>query len=301
MNQERVETLYSQRNIHTVLHESIKSQLDGMFLTWALMAFIRIPEWISQNYYESKNCRLDLLFEKIEEEGLESLVVYVAAAIVHTHNVQTIQQVVGYLSAYMPHECPFERAVTAGEILALLSKENGFYHIQRNGQGVPATIAINHWPHIDKKLMSSFEWINDTCFNPPMIEKPKRVKNNHECGYHTIHEPLLLGSMTQHDEKQNYKAINLLNEIEWVLDPDVLAEPEVPSKPLETPEQHQNFTAMVQASRFIYRLLRKAKCFFFGWQYDSRGRLYSHGYHVNLQAAEYKKACLSFNKEEYLT
>ena len=41
--------------------------------------------------------------------------------------------------------------------------------------------------------------------------------------------------------------------------------------------------------------------FYFCWQNDSRGRIYSHGYHVNFQAAEYKKACLSFNKFEVLT
>ena len=300
MNQERIEALYSQRNIHTMLHESIRAELPGMFLTWALMAFLKIPDWLSKDYYESKNLRLDDLFEKIESEGLESLVVYVAAAIVHTHSVQTIQQCVGYLAAYMPHECPFDRARTAAEVLALLSKENGFYHIQRNGQGTPATIAINHWPHIDKKLMASFDWINDTCFNPPMIEKPQLVTDNRHCGYKTLAEPLILGSLTEHSKKQNYKAINLLNSIEWVLDEKVLAEPERPSKPLDTSDQHQNFTAMVQASKFIYRML-KGKRFWLCWQYDSRGRIYSHGYHVNLQAAEYKKACLSFNREELLT
>ena len=275
--------------------------IAGNILIWALKAFFKIPDWISETYYESKNIRLDLLFEKIESEGLESLVVYIAAAIVHTHAVQTIQQCVGYLSAYMPHDDPFDRARTASELLGLLSTEDGFYHIQRNGQGTPATISVNHWPFIDEKMMDNFDWINNTCFNPPMIERPNLVFDNHTCGYKTLREPLLLGTLTQHESKLNYDTINSLNQIEWVLDPDVLAEPETPSKPLDTPEQHQNFTAMAQASKFIYRLLNKFKCFFFCWQYDSRGRLYSHGYHVNLQAAEFKKASLSFNRYEKLT
>lgn len=300
LDQQRIEALYSQRNVHTVLHKAIEYELDKMFLTWSLMAFMRISEWIAGTYYESKNKRLDELFEKIEAEGLESLVVYVAATILHTHNTQTIQQAVGYLQGYMPHDCPFDRARTASEVLALCSREGGFYHIQRNGQGNPATIAVNHWPFIDKKLLNSFEWINDTCFNPPLIEPPVEVFNNHGCGYHTIHEPLVLGVLTQHEEKQDYQAINLLNQIEWVLDEQVLAEPERPSKPLTTMEQHQNFNTMVASSQFIYRLL-KGKRFWLCWQYDSRGRIYSHGYHVNLQAAEYKKACLSFNRYEELT
>jgi hypothetical protein len=247
--------------------------------------------------------RLKILKEKIEAEGLDDLIVWIAAAVIHTHSVQTIQQCVGYLSNYMPHEDPFDKARTAAELLALLSKESGmgaFYHIQRNGQGVPATICVSRWPIIDKKLMSSFDWINDTCFNPPLIEKPIEVKDNRHCGYHSLAEPLILGTLTQHDEKQNYQTINHLNEIEWLLDQEVMREPEIPGKPLETAEQHQNFTAMVQSSKFIYRLLGEDP-FWFCWQYDSRGRIYSHGYHVNFQSAEYKKAMLSFNREEYLT
>jgi len=304
MNQEQIEALYSQRNIHTVLHESIKYQLDKLLLNWALIAFMKIPEWLEGEYYASKQMRLQKLKEKVDTKGLEELVVWIAAAVIHTHNTQTIQQCVGYLSGYMPHENPFDRAKTAGELLGLLSKESGpgaFYYIERHGTGAPATIAVNHWPLIDKQLLSSFDWINDTCFNPPLIEAPLPVVDNYSCGYHTIQEPLILGSLTQHDQEQNYSVINKLNEIEWVLDPDVLKENEVPSKPLETPEQHQNFISMVQESNFIYRLLNQFKNFWLCWQYDSRGRSYSHGYHVNFQAAEYKKALLSFNKEEYLT
>jgi hypothetical protein len=299
MNQVQMEALYSQRNNHTVLHESIKNQLNGIFINWALVAFIRIPQWLEGEYYDSKMERLKTLKEKIESEGLEDLVVWIAAAIIHTHKVQTIQQCVGYLSAYMPHDDAFDRAKTASELLALCASP-GFYIIQRNGSGIPATIIVTHWPFIEREFLASFEWINDTCFNPPLIEKPKKVSNNHECGYHTIHEPLLLGTLTQHDEPQNYKAINILNEIEWILDQEVLAEPERPSKPFPNQQAQLNFMEMARASQFIYQLLGKDS-FYLSWQYDSRGRIYSHGYHVNLQAAEYKKACLSFNQFEELT
>jgi hypothetical protein len=200
----------------------------------------------------------------------------------------------------MPHENAFARARTAAELIALCAQDTGLYAVERHGSGEPATIKVNHWPLIDKHLLSAFSWINDTCFNPPMVEPPKKVSNNIQCGYHTINEPLILGSLTMHTLPQNYKAINILNKIEWILDQDVLAEPEVPSKPHKNKLCREQFTAMVQASKFIYGLLADAP-FYFGWQYDSRGRSYSHGYHVNLQAAEYKKACLSFNKYEVLT
>lgn len=43
------------------------------------------------------------------------------------------------------------------------------------------------------------------------------------------------------------------------------------------------------------------KPFYFKWAYDKRGRVYSHGYHINIQSSEYHKACLSFSKSVELT
>ena len=44
-----------------------------------------------------------------------------------------------------------------------------------------------------------------------------------------------------------------------------------------------------------------SKPFYFKWAYDKRGRVYSRGYHVNVQANEFHKACLSFSKSVDLT
>ena len=44
-----------------------------------------------------------------------------------------------------------------------------------------------------------------------------------------------------------------------------------------------------------------SKPFYFRWAYDKRGRVYSKGYHINIQANEYHKACLQFIKSVALT
>ncbi|WP_219811313.1 DNA-directed RNA polymerase, partial [Campylobacter concisus] len=44
-----------------------------------------------------------------------------------------------------------------------------------------------------------------------------------------------------------------------------------------------------------------SKPFYFKWAYDKRGRVYSKGYHIQIQASEYHKACLSFSKSVDLT
>jgi len=300
MNQAEMEALYSQRNRHVVLNESIRSHLCDMFQMFAIKGFYLIPNFLAKSYYDSKNARLIELKQSLGPGDLENLIVSIIATVIHSRSIMTIQQAVGYLSNSMPHEDTFDRAKTASELLAIMSDPNGLYEIQRNGSGVPATIEVHHWDYLEKKLLHNFQWINDTCFNPPLIEAPKEVTSNKRCGYHTLDEPLILGSLTAHTEKQDFVSINSLNKIEWVFDPDVLAEPEVPSKPPANAEAHLQFQDMVRSSNFIYKLLGQDP-FWFCWQYDSRGRIYSHGYHVNLQSQEYKKALLNFNQQEMLT
>lgn len=304
MKQAKIEALYSQRNIHTVLHEAIRSELEGFFLNWALVAFSKIPSWMDPlvPYYESKLVRLNTLRKEFKRypQACENLIVAIAASVLHTPKVQTIQQCTGYLQAFMPHEEHFDRVKTAGELLALCASPTGLYDIRRHGNGEPATVELNHEEVVQHQFRSAFDWINDTSFNLPMVEKPAPVSNNIQCGYKTINEPLILGNLTMHNKKQNHKAINILNGIEWVLDQDVLAEPEVPSKPLKTKEQELLFRDMVINSNRVYKILGTDP-FWLCWQYDSRGRIYSHGYHVNLQAQEYKKALLNFNRMERLT
>lgn len=299
MNQAKMEALYSQRNNHAMLHSEIKAQLETTFAPVTMQLFLRIDHYLEQDYYPSKAARIAEL-RAAGKEQIEKWIVAIIAAVIHTRQTQTIQQVVGYIASHMPHENPFACAVTAGELLALGAKPGGLYEIERHGSGSPATIRVNHWDYLDKNLLHIFNWINDTHFNPPLIEKPKEVVNNQSCGYHTIDEPCILGRYTMHDDKICLATINTLNAIEWVLDPWVLSEPEVPGNPITDPQAHQQFIHMAQQSRKLYQMYSNQP-FWLVWQADSRGRYYSHGYHINLQAQEYKKALLNFNRYEELT
>jgi len=297
MNQAEMEALYSQRNNHSMLHNEIKAELEGIFAPIALKLFLRIDQYLASEYYESKQLRIAQL---IRELDVEKTIVAIIATVIHTRKIQTIQQAVGYLANHIPHDSPFDRAITAGELLALGTSTGGLYTIVRPGSGILATVEVNHWNYLDKHLLHAFDWINDTQFNPPLIEPPKEVQNNHSCGYHTIDEPCILGKFTMHDGRINLDTINTLNAIEWRLDPDVLAEPETSGKPFENPEARLQFIQMAAQSKRVYQAI-KDRTFYLAWQADSRGRYYSHGYHVNLQAQEYKKALLNFNKMETLT
>jgi hypothetical protein len=115
-----------------------------------------------------------------------------------------------------------------------------------------------------------------------------------------VQEPLILGQYTQHELPLDYATVNTLNGIKWKLDQDVLAEPEVYPCENGDAQARKNAANHVAQARKLYQELGE-KPFHLAWQYDSRGRIYSHGYHVNLQSYEYKKASLSFAKQEYLT
>jgi hypothetical protein len=272
-----------------------QAEIEALFSPVALMLFFKIDSYMEGEYYESKNVRI----KELQHDKVEDYIVAIIAAAIHTKQTQTIQQMVGYVANHMPHEDAFDRAKTAAELIALGHRPGKLYEIIRN-ENAPATIRVNHWDYLESRLLHMFAWINNTHFNLPLIEPPVKVTNNHSCGYHTIKEPCILGQYTMHEDKINLETINQLNSIEWVLDQEVLKEPEMPGKPITDPQVHQQFTDMANMSRHVYKLLG-TRPFWFAWQADSRGRYYSHGYHVNLQAQEYKKAMLSFNKWETLT
>lgn len=299
-SQKTIESLYSQRNIKAVLFNAVTSQLDGLLLNWAIRAYVKLPEYLDKEYHSSKNKRLLILKEQIKRDGLEKLIVQIAVAVLHSHQPQTIQQCVGYLQTSLDHEDHFDRVKTAAELLAVCASDKGFYSIHHKGSGYSIWITVNNWPLIDSVMLEQFEWINDTMFNPPLLEPPKRVTDNSNCGYHTFNEPLILGNHTQHEGHQDYDSLNILNRIPWLLDWDVLSEPETTPAELNTAKKKQEFMEHVKQSESVYDLLG-TQPFYLAWQPDSRGRLYSHGHHVNFQSHEYKKAMLSFNHFEVLT
>lgn len=306
-SQVMMEALFSQRNIHDVLHRSIEQQLDKMFLTWAIGCYLRIEDYLEQFYYtakgepfDSKNTRIAELRNLIEEIDLDHIIVAIVAAVIRGKKDQTIQQVIGYLESYMPHEDVFDRVKTAGELLAICSGKDRFFEIRRDSIEDSPMIICNHWGKVLNTFESQLAFIDDTFYNPPLVEKPRKVRSNRSCGYHTIQEPLILGRQTMHDHNTSYDVINHLNEIPWHLDSMVLTHPERPVTEDPDDQEIANHVKHIGQAQRIYKVLGQ-QTFWMVWQYDSRGRIYTHGHHVNLQSHEYKKAMLNFGTERVIS
>ena len=127
-------------------------------------------------------------------------------------------------------------------------------------------------------------------------------KNNKGGGYLSGSGSMILGRMNHNEYHQAVEVINHLQNIPWSLDLRMLEFEETSKKNLDTPEKQVNFARMRDNSEQVYReLLDQGNKFYFVWKRDSRGRSYSQGYHVNLQANSYKKSLLNFHKQELLT
>jgi len=298
-SQAMMEAMFSQRNIHDVLHRTIAYQLDKMLLTWSIGAYIRLEKFLSADYFESKNERLSVLREYLQNNDLEDIIVAVAASVIRGKRDQTVQQCLGYLEKYMPHTNVFDRVRTAGEVLAVCGGEGRLFEIRRVTLDSPPLVVVNHWNAVLDTFHDQLEWIDDTFYNPPLVEKPKKIRSNHSCGYYTVQEPVILGRETQHDHFVSYDVLNILSSVPWFMDGMALTAPERPPKPITDPLEIRAFIKHVSQARRVYNILGQEQ-FWLAWQFDSRGRIYSHGHHVNFQSHEYKKAILSFGDERVI-
>ena len=282
-----METQYSGHNVRWILSEAIEKELDNTLFEWTVASAIKLDIYLNDGYddkyYASKNQRIKALKPWLDKKGLNHLLV------------------IGSLAGAMPHTENMDAEKTAAELIAVCSSssKDGLYGIYPYGSGRMTMINSIHWGLFDKIFEDAYSWINETGFNPPLVERPAPVTDNTSNGYHTVKVPVLSGGrLKQHDQKLNLKCINILNSIRWKLDMDVLKEPMVVPEKFNVLQQktHQEY---ITDTRRVQDILRDEP-FWFSWQYDFRGRCYTHGYHINLQSFAYNKAVLNLDKAEYL-
>ena len=125
---------------------------------------------------------------------------------------------------------------------------------------------------------------------PPMKSRPLKWTNNTNGGWLWESKHLVLGNQfTKHDKPLAYDAINKLQSVAWEIDANTYLFEKESNRAIN----RQQFLSVIDDYL--------GKHFYFVWRYDSRGRSYSSGYHLNLQTNEYGKALLSLHKKELIT
>jgi hypothetical protein len=283
MNQIEAENKYSRRNIRQLVKKEVKNNKE--LLDWFLGFGFRYSQYLSQDTYPSKRKRI----ETLQQKSLYQISVAVASAVLRSKENQTLQKVVGWLMGEMPHENIWDKVKTAAELVAI-GRGLGIYKIVKNKYKEAEVVPLFQ---LSDALHAH---INDTEVNPPLIEPPKQVEDNSSCGYHSIKEPVLSGgNIKYHDENLGLDVINILNQTPLRINQEIFKqEPKMP----EGFDEDQK-TAYIKAYKAATKLITSNNNkFWLAWQYDSRGRIYSHGWGVNFQSFEWAKALIDLHKKE---
>jgi hypothetical protein len=245
-------------------------------------------------YYESKEKRLQQLVLNSQEIVLEVL-----AAVCVNKGEQPIHATASRLANNLGYENTLEGIKTAAELIGLIGSETEalYWIVLPTRRKVLSTDSI-------VQLSEELSLFIEQCqYLPPMVCEPKYVKGkyNMDTSHISLKGSLILGKHTHHQELLDYEAINIANQVKLSLDEDILAFEERPSKSLDTQEKVIQFNKINIDSTNIYNeILEAGNKFWFTWKYDFRGRMYSQGYHINIQSTDYKKALISLAKKEVI-
>ncbi|MEA2037071.1 MAG: DNA-directed RNA polymerase [Nanoarchaeota archaeon] len=132
--------------------------------------------------------------------------------------------------------------------------------------------------------------VKELQFLPPMKVIPRDWNSNTDGGWVHENQHIMLGkSIGKHNKYQAYDVINKLQKVPFEIDVDTYM--------FEKKTNHN------MKKKPYLKVLNKylGEEFYFVWRYDTRGRSYSSGYHLNIQSDEYSKALLSFANKEMIT
>ena len=193
--------------------------------------------------------------------------------------IQAISTQLGHVSGIKDSARAFEWGI----VLIKNCRDSGLYTLTKEGEEwyvCPNFTLDGDVKHRIAKLQ----------YLPPMKTVPLKWTDNHNGGWMWESKHLILGSkFTKHDGAQAYDVINKLQEIPWEIDNATYLFEKDTNRGLNKK----------QFLRVIDEYIGSP--FHFVWRYDSRGRSYSSGYHMNIQSNEYGKALISLYNKEKIT
>jgi DNA-directed RNA polymerase len=243
---------------------------------------LRVSQWLNDyrlglwgKTYESKDIRLAKV-----EAYLEDIPLWVLLSVA-SNNPETLQTCSARLGSFLEDETLL--AIKTGAEILSICDGLGF-SIERPVYGQGNTFMVHC--HLDR--LSEVLSLQALEFYPmPELAIPSYSKDASR---------VLLGHReNRHNEGINMSVLAILSTVGYKLT-DIAKEIE------EKPEgvRQEDWDNYLEQCEIVKAELAN-KPFYFKWAYDKRGRVYSRGYHVNVQANEFHKACLSFSKEVELT
>lgn len=260
-----------------------------------LLETYRVPDYSYEvdgevREHTSKNERVS----QLADLDLDELVRAIFIGVAYCQTPELFTSVTAQLAGRLSFDDKADSIKTIAEMAAVLCNTDAFDIIKPSED---AQLLIQSRIPLSNRLIN---YVVQATYLPPMVCEPMEVTHNHESGYLTHNDCLILGKANGHDGDLCLDVINKQNRIPLKLDLEFLSNvEEEPTFELDTPEKIQNWSQFKNESYHIYRLLAgQGNRFYLTNKVDKRGRMYAQGYHVTAQGTGFKKAMVEFAEEE---
>jgi len=291
--QTNIELVYSRKNIRKLVKEDVNPEHPVFLDICRLIYEYRDNIY---KYYTSKAVRVMELDGKISNEEIATELLAVLLPIQEVSPIQSLASQIGLALGY---DNILDGVKTGAELIAVC-EHSGAYTIYRHTDELneTGTLSVRSNFKLDD---ATADLIAKTKFLPPMLCEPNDWTNNTNGGALQGSGSCILGGMNHHNGDQSLDVLNMLQHIPWQLN-ELVDYVEKSNKELDTHDKLTQFELMKNQSTVVYNeLMDGGNQFYFEWNNDSRGRMYSQGYHLHLQSTQYKKAILDFYDEELIT
>ena len=252
-----------------------------------------LVNWLAQDYYPSKNARLN----QLKTLELRSLVEEIFVGIAYFQKPELFTSVTAQLAGRLGFDDKADAIKTMAEMLAVLCITDAF---DIGKEHKMASLMLRSRLYLSTETK---EFIEGSEYLPPMVCEPCELKSNYDSGYLTHKDSLILGKGNHHDGDICLDVLNIMNSVCLKLDTEFLSKlEEEPTFELDTAEKRDMWMDFKRKSYEMYMLMVKlGNRFYFTHKVDKRGRIYAQGYHLNTQGTSFKKAMLELANEEVVT
>lgn len=268
-----------------------------------------INTWLNKGHDIDRELRL----LAVRDLDIKELVMQVTACIsLECQKPMKLVSVASLCARHLNMSDKVEAIHTMAEIIAVLG-ETDLWDNKKTKEG---------WIVISRVQLDAevTQYADNALYLPPLIIKPRKVRHNRDSGYITQRgESLILGFYeNHHDDDICLDVINTLNSNEYELDTDFINQYEEQWHREELSQQE--YEELSHANREIYNMDEKnwekfqeqgkffqtlmihhGNSFYLCNKVDKRGRIYSSGFHMNVQGSSFKKAMVNFKHREIPT
>lgn len=286
MNEER----YNRKHIDVKIRKTI--QANAFMQDKLKQGEQMVHNYINGAYYSSKMRRL----EQLHNMDIPALVMDMFVGVAYCQQPELFTSVSSQMASRLKFSDRAEAITTVAELLAVLCGTDAFDVTKENREA--SMMVESRIPLPDALIV----FIQNSQFLPPMVCEPLELTHNYSSGYLTHNDSLILGSGNHHDGDICLDALNIMNKVALQLDTDFLSTvEEEPTFDLDTQDKEEGWAHFKKQSYHFYHLMAtQGNRFYLTHKVDKRGRIYSHGYHINTQGSAFKKAMLELADAELI-